>query len=81
MAPRLGWGGLVADGLRRPPTANGVGFLRLDTPEGLIDVVVSPDVFEHNRESLRSAFLIVEGMLRKTPTTLSVTARKISVLA
>ncbi len=26
-------GGLVADGLRRPPTAKGIGFLRLDMPE------------------------------------------------
>jgi error-prone DNA polymerase len=73
-------GGLVADGLRRPPTAKGVGFLRLDTPEGLIDVVVSPEVFARCREALHAAFLVVEGTLRKQPTTLTVTAEKISVL-
>jgi error-prone DNA polymerase len=74
-------GGLVADGLRRPPTAKGVGFLRLDTPEGLIDVVVSPQVFETYREALHSAFLVVEGTLRKQPTTLTVTAERIAALA
>jgi error-prone DNA polymerase len=74
-------GGLVADGLRRPPTAKGVGFLRLDMPEGLIDVVVSPEVFERCREALHSAFLVVEGTLRKQPTTLTVTAERILVLA
>src|SRR6185436_1306624 len=37
-------GGLVADGLRRPPTANGMSFLRLEQPEGIIDIVVSPQV-------------------------------------
>jgi len=73
-------GGLAADGLRRPPTAKGVGFLRLDTPEGLIDVVVSPEVFERCREALHSAFLVVEGALHKQPTTLSVTAERIWAL-
>jgi hypothetical protein len=73
-------GGLAADGLRRPLTAKGVGSL-LDTPEGLIDVVVSPQVFETYREALHSAFLVVEGTLRKQPTTLTVTAERIAALA
>jgi error-prone DNA polymerase len=73
-------GGLVADGLRRPPTAKGVGFLRLDTPEGLIDVVVSPEVFGRCREALHSAFLVIDGTLRKQPTTLTVTAERILTL-
>ncbi len=73
-------GGLVADGLRRPPTAKGVGFLRLDTPEGLIDVVVSPEVYERCREALHSAFLVVDGTLRKQPTMLTVTASTVSTL-
>jgi len=78
---RVRVGGLAADGLRRPPTAKGVGFLRLDTPEGLIDVVVSPEVFERCREALHSAFLVVEGTLRKQPTTLTVTAERVLALA
>jgi DNA polymerase III alpha subunit len=73
-------GGLAADGLRRPPTAKGVGFLRLDMPEGLIDVVVSPEVFERCREALHSAFLVVEGVLHKQPTTLTVIAERILAL-
>jgi error-prone DNA polymerase len=78
---RVRVGGLAADGLRRPPTAKGVGFLRLDTPEGLIDVVISPDVYERCREALHSAFLVVEGTLRKQPTTLTVTAERVVALA
>jgi error-prone DNA polymerase len=77
---RVRVGGLVADGLRRPPTAKGVGFLRLDTPEGLIDVVVSPEVFERCREALHTAFLIVDGTLRKQPTMLTVAAERITAL-
>ena len=77
---RVRVGGLVADGLRRPPTAKGMGFLRLDTPDGLIDVVVSPQVFESCREALHTAFLVVDGTLRKQPTTLTVTAEQISTL-
>jgi hypothetical protein len=74
-------GGLVADGLRRPPTAKGVGCQRLDTPEELTDVVVSPEGFECFQEALHSAFLVVEGTLRKQSAALTVTANKISVLA
>src|SRR5579859_4881712 len=31
-------GGLVADGLRRPPTSKGTSFLRLEDPDGMVDV-------------------------------------------
>jgi len=68
-------GGLVADGLRRPPTAKGTSFIRVEMPEGLVDVVVPPAVYAECREALRSVFVVVEGTLRRNGPVLSVTAR------
>jgi error-prone DNA polymerase len=74
-------GGLVADGLRRPPTAHGTSFLRLEQPEGLLDVVVSPKVYGECREALHSAFLVVEGTLQRNGPTLTVVAQKVECLS
>lgn len=74
-------GGLVADGIRRPPTAKGTAFLRLDEPEGLIDVILPQAVFEQYRVVLlSSAFLVIEGKLRKQAANVSVTAERVSGL-
>ena len=61
-------GGLKADGVRRPPTANGMSFIRLEDPAGMLDVIISPAVYAACREALHSAFLVVEGKLQKGPT-------------
>jgi error-prone DNA polymerase len=58
-------GGLVADGLRRPPTAKGTSFVRLEEPDGIVDVIVPPPVYAACREALRSAFMVVEGVLQR----------------
>ncbi len=73
-------GGLVADGLRRPPTANGVGFIRLEAPEGMIEVIIPPEVYAACREALRMGFLVVEGALQKQPTMLAVVAQRVEAL-
>lgn len=77
---RVKVGGLVADGLRRPPTANGTSFIRLDTPDGMIDVIVPPPVYGECREALRSAFIVVEGILQRQPVVVTVLAEKISAV-
>ncbi len=77
---RVKVGGLVADGLRRPPTAKGVGFIRLDTPDGLMDIVVPPSVYAECREALRSAFILIEGILQRQPVAVTTVAQKISAL-
>jgi error-prone DNA polymerase len=75
-------GGLVADGLRRPPTANGMSFMRLEDPDGLLDVIISPPVYAACHEALRSfAFLVVEGVLQKNGPALSVVAQRVTPLA
>src|SRR5207244_11169392 len=72
---RVRAGGLVADGLRRPPTAKGTSFIRLEDSDGLVDVIVPPAVYAECRQALRAMFLIVEGTLRRNWPGLSVTAR------
>jgi DNA polymerase III alpha subunit len=71
---------LVADGLRRPPTAKGVGFIRLDTADGLMDIVVPPQVYAERREALRSAFIVVEGTLQKHNPNPAVVAARVASL-
>jgi error-prone DNA polymerase len=73
-------GGLVADGLRRPPTAKGTSFIRLEDADGLVDVIVPPAVYAECRQALRSMFLIVEGTLQRNGPVLSVTAKKVKSL-
>jgi error-prone DNA polymerase len=73
-------GGLVADGLRRPPTAKGTSFMRLEDADGLVDVIVPPAVYAECRQALRSMFLIVEGTLRRNGPVLSVTATTVKSL-
>ena len=70
----------MADGLRRPPTAKGVGFIRLDTPDGMMDAVIPPQVYAECREALRSAFIVVEGVLRKSGVTITVVADRVAPL-
>jgi error-prone DNA polymerase len=74
-------GGLVADGVRRPPTAKGTAFLRLEEPEGIVDVIMSPEVFAASHAALHSAFLIVEGVIQRQGSSISVLARRIYPLA
>ncbi len=77
---RVKLGGLVADGLRRPPTAKGTGFIRLEMPEGLVDVVIPLEVYARCRPALRSAFVIVEGRLQRNRSVLSVMAATVTAL-
>ncbi len=73
-------GGLFADGVRRPPSAHGTAFLRLDTPDGMIDVIVPEEMYLTFHERLHSAFLIVEGVLRQQRPIVSVLLKKIEAL-
>jgi error-prone DNA polymerase len=77
---RVKAGGLVADGLRRPPTANGTSFIRLEDSDGLVDVIVPPQVYAECRAALRNVFIVVEGTLQRNGQVLSVLAQKISAL-
>src|SRR6185295_17703278 len=64
---RVKAGGMVADGLRRPPTAKGTSFIRLE-------------VYAQCRQALRAAFVVVEGTLQRNGIVISVLARKVTAL-
>lgn len=74
---RVRVGGLVADGLRRPPTAKGTAFIRLEQPDGLIDVIVPAEVYAAQRPTLRSPFLAIDGVLQRVEPVPSVVARDV----
>ncbi len=80
LGSRVKVGGLVADGVRRPPTANGTAFLRLDSPDGIVDVIIPEDLYLKFHDAFHSAFLVVEGVLRQQQPTVSVLMKKVTAL-
>jgi hypothetical protein len=46
----------------------------------MIDVIIPQEVYLEYREALRSAFVVVEGVLRRQGVTVSVVARGIETL-
>jgi error-prone DNA polymerase len=58
---------------QQPPTAKGVVFITLEDEEGLVNLIVRPDVYERYRDALRNApLLLVEGRLQREGQTFSV---------
>jgi error-prone DNA polymerase len=61
---------------QRPPTAKGFVFITLEDEEGLMNVIVRPDVYQRYYKVLRNCFLlIVEGTIQKQPGILNVLAQ------
>lgn len=70
-------GGILTVG-QRPPTAKGYNFFSVvEDADGLVEVIVPPDVYERCREALRGPFVVVEGMLQKIRGAISVKAQSI----
>jgi error-prone DNA polymerase len=60
---------------QRPPTAKGFVFITMEDEDGLMNVIVKPDVYERYYKVLRNSFLlIVEGTIQKQPGILNVLA-------
>jgi error-prone DNA polymerase len=58
---------------QRPPTAKGHVFITLEDEEGLVNLIVRPDVYERYRDALRNTPLLwVEGRLQREGHTISV---------
>jgi error-prone DNA polymerase len=67
---------------QRPGTAKGFVFLSLEDETGIANIIVEPDLFERERQTLVSAsFLIVEGVLQNQDRVTSVKARRVSALS
>ena len=66
---------------QRPPTAKGHVFITLEDEEGLINLIVRPDVYERYRNVLRNAPLLwVEGRLQREGHAVSVLVRRAGAL-
>jgi error-prone DNA polymerase len=63
---------------QRPGTAHGFVFLSLEDESGVANVIVTPDLFRHNRLLLvAERFLLVEGVLQNIDRVVSVKADKV----
>ncbi|MBN1855675.1 MAG: error-prone DNA polymerase [Dehalococcoidia bacterium] len=63
---------------QRPPTAKGFAFITMEDEEGMINVVIRPDVYERYRQvCIFNPVLIVEGTVQKKDGTLNVRAESI----
>jgi error-prone DNA polymerase len=60
---------------QRPPTAKGFVFITMEDEDGLMNVIVRPDVYQRYYKVLRNCFLpIVEGTIQKQRGILNVLA-------
>ncbi len=66
---------------QRPPTAKGHVFITLEDEEGLINLIVRPDVYERYRSALRNTPLLwAEGRLQREGHAISVLVHRAAVL-
>jgi error-prone DNA polymerase len=69
-------GGLIV-ARQHPPTAKGFCFLAVEDPDGMVNVVVPPDVYAQCRQAIHSAFVIVEGVVEKDHGAINVLATEV----
>jgi error-prone DNA polymerase len=66
---------------QQPPTAKGFVFLTLEDEDGLINVIVRPDVFERYREVIKTAdFLLIDGAVQSEFDVVNVLAYRLELL-
>jgi error-prone DNA polymerase len=66
---------------QKPPTAKGFAFITLEDEEGMINVVVRPDVYKQYRQHFKlEPLIVVEGMVQKRDGILNIIARTLTPL-
>jgi error-prone DNA polymerase len=66
---------------QRPGTAKGFVFLSMEDETGIMNVILTPDVFERNRvAATRSRFLLVEGPLQNQEGVIHIKAQQLTQL-
>ena len=61
---------------QRPATAKGFAFITLEDEEGMVNVVIRPDVYRHYRQVFKlEPVIVVEGVLQRRDDILNVIAR------
>jgi error-prone DNA polymerase len=67
---------------QRPGTAKGFVFLTLEDETGVSNVIVTPQIFEENRQVLVGhPFLLIEGVLQNQDNVVSVKAKRVTPLS
>ena len=67
---------------QRPGTAKGFVFLTLEDETGVSNIIVTPQVFDENRQALvTEPFLMIEGVLQNQDNVVSVKARRVTPLS
>ena len=65
-----------------PPTAKGFAFLTLEDEEGLINVILRPDIYGAYRQIVRlSPLIVIEGRVEKKEGLRNVMAERVRRLA
>jgi error-prone DNA polymerase len=62
---------------QRPPTAKGGCFLAVEDADGMVNVMVSPEVYDRCRPAVHAAFVLVDGVLDKRHKAINVVAREV----
>lgn len=83
--PRLKHGQRVVIGgilvaRQHPPTAKGFCFLAVEDPDGIVNVILAPDVYARCREATRRLFVLVEGVVQKEGGAIHVMAQTVTAL-
>jgi error-prone DNA polymerase len=62
---------------QKPPTAKGFAFITLEDEEGMINIVVRPDVYQRYRQVFRlePLLIVAEGIVQKRDGTLNIIAQ------
>lgn len=67
---------------QRPGTAKGFLFLSMEDETGIANIIVTPDIFDHNRVVLvNQPLLLIEGPLQNQDNVIHVRARRIQPLS
>lgn len=63
---------------QRPPTAKGFAFLTLEDEEGMLNVIIKPDVYHRYRQTFKlEPLILIEGTIQKQHNTLNIIAEKL----
>jgi error-prone DNA polymerase len=67
--------------LQMPPTAKGFAFITLEDEEGLVNVVLKPNIYRRHRQLVRlKPLLIVDGVVERKDGVVNVMAEKIGCM-
>ncbi len=66
---------------QRPGTAKGFVFLSLEDETGIANAIITPQLFQENRNVVHERFLLIEGKLQNQEGVISVKAESIRALA